>query len=212
MENAEESSEHWEKLEVQPEASHTEATLVEDNTQEPKKTKLPKQKSHISRGFLFFNIVLALIAGAMIGFFAFWYTLGPKNEAQKATTPSPTATITPSPTSQAQATPEPARSENIIVDEPRRGVSVKTPIRITGQARVFESALSVRLKDPSGKTVAEDKVVTDQGEPGQMNAFTAFLPYPRQAVGTQGTLEVFTKAASDGREEDLIQIPIIFER
>lgn len=196
------NTEAWEKLPQEKSPPPTKHPLDQK--------EVKKKHTGVSHGLMYFNIVLALLAGAMIGFFAFWYTLGPKTESLKEVikpSASPKPTLSPSP----QQTVEPAKSDNIIVETPLRGSSVKSPIKVSGSARVFESALSMRLKDLGGKIIAEENIRVEPGEVGQMSAFATFLAYPKQTIGTQGTLEVFTKAASDGREEDLIQIGVVFQ-
>lgn len=183
----------------------------ESNPEVPPPRPIPKTRG-IGKFQMIFYIVMALGLGAVVGFFVFWYTMGSTAEvSQNKASPEPTASASPTPTAQPSSVVDPASSDNIIVTAPLRGDAVQSPITVAGKARVFESALSIRLKDASGKVLVTQAVTTKAGEVGQFSDFQSSLPYLKPVAGAQGTVEVFTKSAQNGSEEDLIQIPVVFK-
>lgn len=187
--------------------------LPQRTAAEPVVSNIEKKRGSIGRFQLWFYVVMALSLGGVIGFFVFWYTMGPTNQSEAAQGDSARVSPTPSatPTVPPQIATDPASSDNIVVVAPLRGNQVKSPINVMGKARVFESALSVRLKDATGLVVTEQNITTVPGEVGQFSDFSTSFHYPKQTPNTRGTLEVFSKSAQDGSEEDLIQIPVVFQ-
>ena len=102
-------------------------------------------------------------------------------------------------------------SENIRVSSPKKDAVVSSPLKITGEARVFENTFVVRLRDASGKTLVEEPKMTDPGEGmGYFNPFQVEVSYstPKTAAGT---IEVFQYSPKDGAEVDKVIIPIKFK-
>src|SRR5690606_3292578 len=50
--------------------------------------------------------------------------------------------------------PFPARGEQVVLTEPRRGEQVSSPLTVEGYARTFEGRVTVLLEDSSGRVVA----------------------------------------------------------
>jgi len=102
-------------------------------------------------------------------------------------------------------------SENIRVSSPEKDSLISSPIKITGEARVFENTFVVRLKDSSGKALIEESKMTQPGEGmGYFNPFEVELSFSSPKTAT-GTIEVFQYSPKDGAEIDKVIIPIIFK-
>lgn len=103
----------------------------------------------------------------------------------------------------------PGNIVNIIVTQPRPNTDVGLPLTISGEARVFENSVNIRLRNASGTELVEVVTTATATSTGQYGAFTASVTYP--APGTQtGTVEVFTLSAQDGSEIEKVIIPITF--
>ncbi|MCS7002972.1 MAG: Gmad2 immunoglobulin-like domain-containing protein [Dehalococcoidia bacterium] len=116
------------------------------------------------------------------------------------TRPSATATIPLTPTAGQPATPPGLRP--ITVSSPRDGETVSSPIRITGQASVFEGTVRARLRDASGREIARAFGTATTGAPGRGD-YTITLPF----TGTgPATLEVYWESPRDGSAQDIVAI------
>lgn len=113
------------------------------------------------------------------------------------------------PTAGASAIP-PGSVLNIIVTAPKVDTRVGLPLLVSGQARVFENTLNLRLKNANGKTLVEDFATANSPDLGQYGSFEKSLTYPL-AETERGSLEVFAYSPKDGSEIDKIIIPVYFE-
>jgi hypothetical protein len=151
-----------------------------------------------------------------------------------ASTATPTAQLTPSPsptqtvglpTEQAGATeasPTPAGTAvpdvcktnpspvdpadpNIIVRSPEPGTVVKSPLVITGLARVFEAQFNVTLYGELGGVIAETTGMAEEGQ--VLSPFQVELTF---AVSREqpACLWVYDLSAKDGSRIDVVQVPI----
>ena len=83
----------------------------------------------------------------------------------------------------------------VFVDTPAAGATVRSPLRITGRAAVFEATFQYRLQAADGTVLAEDFAMTDEG--AGWGRFDVSIPYDvdsRQA----GRLTVWEYSAKDG--------------
>ena len=101
------------------------------------------------------------------------------------------------------------QSPNIIVFAPKAGTEVGVPLRVEGEARVFENQLNVRLKDADGTILTERGVTAQSPDIGLYGPFALELTYP-EPEGTEGTIEAFDYSAKDGSEIDKVIIPVTF--
>jgi len=94
----------------------------------------------------------------------------------------------------------------IWVTSPTPGQLVKTPLEVTGSARVFEATVSARLSDDSGKEMAVGFVTATQVAPGRSD-FILSLSFQAGSPG-KGIVEVFWQSPEDGKELDKVVIPV----
>ncbi|MBI2863226.1 MAG: Gmad2 immunoglobulin-like domain-containing protein [Chloroflexi bacterium] len=127
--------------------------------------------------------------------------------AQKA--PSPTAAtrantpilIPPKPPASTQ--PQPA----IVVAAPLAGQVVKSPVRVSGTAQVFEGTVSVAVKDGAGKVLGKGLATASAGAPSR-GTFSADIAFTQPATSQAGTVEVYSESPKDGSVRDLVAIRV----
>lgn len=100
-------------------------------------------------------------------------------------------------------------SENIYVSAPAPDQTVTSPVTVSGQARVFENVVNIRLRDEDGRILAETYTTADAPDIGQFGPFSISLSFDAP-TGTTGTIEVFQQSARDGSETDTVSIPVRF--
>lgn len=99
---------------------------------------------------------------------------------------------------------------NIVVDNPEPGDEIGLPLRISGQARVFENQLVYRLKDGNGDILSLGSIYANSPDMGLFGSFETDVNYP-EPKNTAGELEVFDFSAKDESEIDKVIIPVIFK-
>lgn len=102
-------------------------------------------------------------------------------------------------------------SANIHVFSPKRGETVGLPLKILGEARVFEAVYQVRIKDKKGNILNEESGMTLAGDVGEFNLFQKDMNYEEPQT-TDGTVEIFQYSAKDGSEIDKVTIPVKFNK
>ncbi len=98
---------------------------------------------------------------------------------------------------------------NIVVAAPHWNDLVSSPIAVSGQARVFENTLRVRVRNSNDKILADTQVIAQAPDAGEYGSFSLSLPFT--APGTDsGYLEAFTLSAKDGTEIDKVSVLLRF--
>ena len=100
-------------------------------------------------------------------------------------------------------------SDNIKVTAPAAYGIIGSQVTISGQARVFENTVNVRIKDSDGRVLAETTTTAASPDVGQFGPFSVSVSFG-QPTGTTGTVEVYTLSAKDGSEIDKLTIPVRF--
>lgn len=141
----------------------------------------------------------------------------PEATATAAVTASPAATETPagpSPTpaptavpNVCQANPSPVNpaEPNVIVRSPQPGDAVTSPMRITGEANVFEAQFNVTLYGELGGVIAEASGMTEEGQ--RLAPFELELSF---AISQEqpACLWVYAISPRDGSFIDVVQVPL----
>jgi hypothetical protein len=129
-----------------------------------------------------------------------WGCDGDDDEDGDATATSPAATST-SPTA---ATPTPLAS-GIVINEPAEDATVTVPITMSGDANVFEAALTIdALGNAAGLVLCTRHVqaTSGTGTPGTWEGILAFQP---PASAGPITLRAYTFSAMDGSMQELVE-------
>ncbi|TCX51622.1 Gmad2 immunoglobulin-like domain-containing protein [Dehalobacter sp. 14DCB1] len=94
----------------------------------------------------------------------------------------------------------------IWVTAPVDGQTITSPLKITGNAQIFEAVVSYRLRDAQGNILAEGNTMAAAGAPGRGD-FEASLTFTPSAAGS-GQLEVFESSMEDGSDLNKVIIPV----
>lgn len=89
-------------------------------------------------------------------------------------------------------------------------VKVGETVFVYGRARTFENTVQVRVRDFSGRVVA-DTFTTSVGEMGHHNPFVATVRLPRNP-GARVRVEAFEYSANDGSVRSLTDTVIPYVR
>jgi len=137
-----------------------------------------------------------------------------KPNASVSPAPSqPSSTANPEQPSSAKAPegkPEPTASENIRVSSPKSGETVASPFIVSGEARVFENQLVVRITNSAGTALIDQPVTARANDVGEFGPFKVNMHYQFKNT-KEGFVEVFNHSAKDGSVENLVKIPVKFE-
>lgn len=98
------------------------------------------------------------------------------------------------------------RQPAVWVISPLPGETIASPVAIRGKAMVFEAALSGRIKDHSGKVLAEGFTMATKGAPGRGDFE---LNFTFQVTGSEeGIIEIYTTSPKDGSEIIEATVPV----
>lgn len=104
----------------------------------------------------------------------------------------------------------PQEKQNIIVTSPKPNEEIGLPVVIKGEARVFESAFSYRVRDENGSILTEGHDTAHAEDTGQFGPFEVVVTYPKPK-GDRGTIEVFSGSPKDGSEINRVAVPVKFK-
>ncbi len=94
----------------------------------------------------------------------------------------------------------------IWVTSPARDQIITSPVKIAGNARVFEATVSYRLRDSSGTVIAQGHTMAAEGAPGRGD-YNAELVFTTNGPG-RGQIEVYEASAKDGSDTNKVIIPV----
>jgi hypothetical protein len=154
--------------------------------------------------------VAAIVTAALLVPLILLLPLGDGDDGKVGSTGSPTVTPTttmsPSPEPTRTGEPGGGRPDPIEVTEPADGVTVTSPVTISGTADVFEATVSIRILDETGNVIADTFATATCGT-GCRGDYSDRV---RFAVDTEqpGTIEVFEVSAEDGSMINMVRIPV----
>jgi hypothetical protein len=97
-------------------------------------------------------------------------------------------------------------SPPIVVDVPKAGAEVHSPVTISGTANVFEATVSIRIRDATGEEIARDFTTATCGT-GCRGSYSTKVKF-RVDEPQQGTIEVFEQSMEDGSDLFVVEIPV----
>jgi germination protein M len=97
-------------------------------------------------------------------------------------------------------------SPPIVVDVPKAGAEVHSPVTISGTANVFEATVSIRIRDATGEEIARDFTTATCGT-GCRGSYSTKVKF-RVDQPQQGTIEVFEQSMEDGSDLFVVEIPV----
>lgn len=143
----------------------------------------------------------------LIVIFVGWQLGKPKTPRQPVAQPS--VVTNEDKAVQPKALAEPTVSENIRVTSPKPGDVVTSPFIVSGEARVFENQLTVRLSNSTGTALFDQPVTARAKDVGEFGPFKVNMHYQFKNT-KEGFVEVFNYSAKDGSIENLVKIPVKF--
>lgn len=122
-------------------------------------------------------------------------------------TPSPTPTAT-----QPTLTPTPStcaclHEEVIVINGPADGITVTSPVQVTGVGAAFEQSLTVRVLDETGTEIGLG-FTTISAEMGQRGPFTGTVPFTMPLTTQWGRVQVYSISPRDGAMEHLNSVNV----
>lgn len=165
----------------------------------------------MKRSSIFFIIIV-------VAFFAYWVFRRPLEAPTTQQPETPLATSVQSERDTVERVAESVSSktgdelvnENIRVTSPKPNDKLTSPFVVVGEARVFENVMNVRVTNTKGDAFINETAYAKAPDVGQFGPFSINLSYKFKNT-KEGFVEVYSKSAKDGSEQDLIRIPVIFE-
>jgi len=120
------------------------------------------------------------------------------SSATRATSPSPVPSAT---------TLSSARGL-ITVSQPPPSARVTSPLTISGDASVFEATLQWRVRDSSGRVLAQGTTTATAGAPYR-GTYTVSATFTPPSTDTIGSVEVFERSPRDGTIDEIVRVPVV---
>lgn len=88
---------------------------------------------------------------------------------------------------------------NITIDEPDWNDKITSQVTVSGQARVFENTVNIRLRSSDDKILVNTFTTANSPDVGQYGDYSKTFMFTTPGT-SNGYLEVFNKSAKDGSE------------
>jgi germination protein M len=95
----------------------------------------------------------------------------------------------------------------IVVDAPKPGADVQSPVAISGTADVFEATVSIRIRDAAGDEIARDFTTATCGT-GCRGTYSTKVRF-KVDEPQRGTIEVFEESMEDGSDLFVVSVPVM---
>lgn len=112
----------------------------------------------------------------------------------------------PGPAGAYWALPLESSRAGIVIHSPRPGEEVASPVRVHGQANVFEGHVVVQLKSEEGKTLAEGFGTAAMGTFLPFTVELAFDPPEGEPMGAR--IVAFSPSPKDGKPTHTVTVPV----
>ncbi|MHB1415973.1 MAG: Gmad2 immunoglobulin-like domain-containing protein [Chloroflexota bacterium] len=129
--------------------------------------------------------------------------LTPQASSAPTAAPNPTAEATPTP----RSLPTPSAEQPIVVAEPRPDQAMQSPLRVAGQARVFEATVRIEVVDAQGKVLYSGFTTATAGAP-ETGSFDTEVSFDQPSQAGRGFVRVFASSPRDGSRIGLVEIPV----
>lgn len=103
-------------------------------------------------------------------------------------------------------------SLNIVVLDPVPGSVIESGVRVQGYARAFEATVLHQIRDRNDVIVSEENFTTAQFAGPLYGAFSTSITFDREPTSSEGELWIYTRSARDGSIQDLVRLPVRFNR
>lgn len=131
---------------------------------------------------------------------------------ETTSTPPPEATLTSLPPIATPTSPAlPCPCEEIVIAAPGRGMTVTSPVLVSGFASApFEQTVIVAVLDAGGAQIGLAPG-TIAGEFGQRGPFSVTVPFTVPANSQPGRIQVYTESPRDGAIEHLSSVTVVLQ-
>ena len=122
-------------------------------------------------------------------------------------TPSPSSTATAGASGTSAATGSSGPRPAIVVQTPKPGDEIVSPVTVSGSANVFEATVAIVILDRDGQQLAATFATASCGSGcrGTYSADVAFYVQERQAA----TIRVFEESAEDGSAINVVEVVVV---
>ncbi|MEX1193737.1 MAG: Gmad2 immunoglobulin-like domain-containing protein [Dehalococcoidia bacterium] len=102
--------------------------------------------------------------------------------------------------------PDPATTEEVVIDAPATDDRVSSPLKVRGEAAAFEAVIQIRVLHPDGTALVDQDAMTADG--GTLSPFDVSIQFavPEE---TRACLQVFSHSAADGSIINIAQRHIV---
>ncbi len=120
---------------------------------------------------------------------------------------SPTVDVTPAGEEVCQPNPDPATPESQVIDQPRAGDTVTSPVTISGQVAAYEATYLISIFDAAGDPIVETFGTAEAGGPGELAPFSSEVAFDVDEA-TPACIWVYEESVQDGGPVHVGQIPV----
>ncbi len=125
-----------------------------------------------------------------------------------ACNPIPNAEPTNQPNDTKTSSTTSSLTANIIIEAPKTGEIITSPVTISGKGIAFEGQINVRVKENTGKLLTQTSIQLTNGMDKYSN-FSEKITYEKPTQ-KNGLIEVYEISAKDGAEINKVSVPVIF--
>jgi hypothetical protein len=151
-------------------------------------------------------VIARLLVAALVLASCGGYAIAPTPTLSPPTAaPSTAAPTTPTPPS---ATPLTSARGFITVARPLANSRVRSPLAISGDASVFEAALTWRVTDSAGRVLASGHTTASAGAPAR-GAYSITATFTPPASDIIGIVEVYELSPRDGQIDEIVRVPVV---
>ena len=102
--------------------------------------------------------------------------------------------------------PDPAGQDVVVIDTPRPGDVVISPLVIKGAAAAFEAVIQITVVDAGGNEIIDQGALTEEGQ--MLAPFDATLSFVVEQE-TGACLQVYMYSPQDGSPANIAQVPVV---
>jgi hypothetical protein len=98
----------------------------------------------------------------------------------------------------------------ILLEQPAVGATVSDPLEVSGESNTFEANVRWALTDPEG-LILDEGFTTATGGNGTWGTFAFTVPVGPVDRAGQGALILWEDSAEDGRQVNIVEVPVVFD-
>ena len=137
----------------------------------------------------------------------------PSSTPTRTPVPQPTPTPVPQPTPSPLPTPicECPAAELITINTPTQGMTITSPVTVTGLGVGFEGNLAVRVLDETGFEIGLGYATISSGGMGEQGPYTGLVSFTVPQATQMGRVQVYSVSPRDGAIEHLNSVSVTLQ-